>query len=171
MNLDVGCGQNKRASLGIDILKTPSVDIVCDAHYLPFINRIFKRCYLYSVLQHVEDPPQVLNEINRVLDNGILELTVPTDSRTLSSIITHFLSFKFSELLKAYMRLKRGTVKHSYCEASLKTLLLHCGFKILAFQKPSVPWIYGKKGLLLTKMGVVRHPYFAVHSIKERDRA
>lgn len=52
---------------GIDIYITGSVDVVCDAHYLPFESESFDGVWIQAVLEHVMDPAKVVNEIYRVL--------------------------------------------------------------------------------------------------------
>jgi len=37
--LDVGCGENKQGTIGVDIKRTQKVDVICDAHNLPFIEK------------------------------------------------------------------------------------------------------------------------------------
>jgi SAM-dependent methyltransferase len=52
---------------GIDIYVTEYVDLVCDAHYLPFESESFDGVWIQAVLEHVMDPAKVVNEIHRVL--------------------------------------------------------------------------------------------------------
>lgn len=54
---------------GIDIYVSDSVDLVCDAHYLPFENESFDGVWIQAVLEHVMDPTKVVKEIHRVLKN------------------------------------------------------------------------------------------------------
>jgi len=85
--LDIGCGgSNKfmkskfRGDVNCDILK-PAHKIMnfvlCDAHYLPFRSGFFEKIFLFEVLEHVNSPVKVLQEAQRVLGHGILELTTP----------------------------------------------------------------------------------------------
>ena len=80
--LNVGCGQTKiPCSIGMDIIEIPGfVDIVCDLNKLPypFENDFFDEIHLYHVLEHLDAPIKVIEELHRILKiNGILYLRVP----------------------------------------------------------------------------------------------
>jgi SAM-dependent methyltransferase len=63
---------------GIDVYNSESVDIICDAHYLPFCNEIFDGVIIQAVLEHVVDPAVVISEIHRILkDSGTVYSEVP----------------------------------------------------------------------------------------------
>jgi SAM-dependent methyltransferase len=55
---------------GIDIYKTDTVDIICDAHYLPIRPGSYDGVWIQAVLEHVVDPTAVVNEIHRILKPG-----------------------------------------------------------------------------------------------------
>jgi len=62
--LDISCGENKRQSiLGLDIRKTPPVDIITDAHMLPFRDKILDYV-LSSRLNHNKTLKPNLSHIN-----------------------------------------------------------------------------------------------------------
>ena len=63
-SLDIGCGGAYRGSINCD-LKNPC-DVMCDAHYLPFRNRVFMKSILNHILEHCRNPVKVLNEALRV---------------------------------------------------------------------------------------------------------
>lgn len=79
---EIGCGEKKvmQGSIGIDIRKTDAIDIIADAHNLPFKNNCFHHIYSSHVIEHfshikVED---VLQEWIRVLrEGGTFELRCP----------------------------------------------------------------------------------------------
>ncbi|MCW4008654.1 MAG: class I SAM-dependent methyltransferase [Candidatus Bathyarchaeota archaeon] len=85
MMLDVGCGHLSshlsRANVNIDIckpFKVPENFVLADAHYLPFLDKIFEKVYFYDVIEHVENPTKCLREIYRVLKNGgKVEISTP----------------------------------------------------------------------------------------------
>lgn len=52
---------------GLDIYASETVDVIGDAHQLPFSNESFDAVWIQAVLEHVLDPQQVVNEIWRVL--------------------------------------------------------------------------------------------------------
>ena len=53
--------------VGIDVYESQFVDVVCDAHYLPFKNNNFDGVWIQAVLEHVVEPRIVAAEIFRVL--------------------------------------------------------------------------------------------------------
>ena len=59
---------NKKIEIhGIDIYGSTSVDIVCDAHYLPLKDNYYDGVWIQAVLEHVLEPSVVVSEIHRVL--------------------------------------------------------------------------------------------------------
>ena len=64
--------------IGTDIYLSPHVDIVADAHYLPFKDQSFHAVLIQAVLEHVVDPRVVVSEIHRVLkDEGLVYAETP----------------------------------------------------------------------------------------------
>ncbi len=64
--------------INLDILAGPNVDIVGDAHNLPFNNNSFDTIIMQAVLEHLHSPDIALKEAFRVLKpNGYLYLEVP----------------------------------------------------------------------------------------------
>lgn len=53
-----------------DILSFPGIDVVADAHRLPFPDRSFAGIVMLDVLHHLERPIDFLNEAARLLDRG-----------------------------------------------------------------------------------------------------
>jgi len=81
--LDVGCGKkpyriffpNATEYVGID-RGSASADVVGVGEYLPFKSRIFGNVVCTQVLEHVEKPGKVLEELNRVLtEDGTIILS------------------------------------------------------------------------------------------------
>lgn len=68
----------KEHIINLDINYTDSVDVLADAHELPFPDNTFDAVFCQSVLEHVKDPVKVVDEINRVLKkNGIVYAMIP----------------------------------------------------------------------------------------------
>lgn len=53
-----------------DILKFPGIDVVADAHRLPFQDGIFSGVIMLDVLHHLEQPIEFLKEASRILRPG-----------------------------------------------------------------------------------------------------
>jgi len=53
-----------------DILSFPGIDVVADAHRLPFPDRLFTGVVMLDVLHHLERPIEFLKEASRVLKSG-----------------------------------------------------------------------------------------------------
>ena len=78
--LDLGAGNRRRAPnvINLEIEVTPEVDIVADGHFLPFSDRTFDAVVSEAVLEHVQSPNLVVEEIYRVLKpGGYICLAVP----------------------------------------------------------------------------------------------
>jgi predicted SAM-dependent methyltransferase len=84
--LDVGCGNAKKGTIGIDIDREVGPDVVADAIALPFKGETFDKVISVQCLEHLWRPSSrpmeavmsALNEFYRVLrKGGCLDLTVP----------------------------------------------------------------------------------------------
>jgi SAM-dependent methyltransferase len=53
-----------------DIMRFPGIDVVADAHRLPFPDRSFSGIVMLDVLHHLERPIAFLNEAARLLNQG-----------------------------------------------------------------------------------------------------
>src|SRR5438874_1271157 len=73
--LDIGGGtahiKNFRPDIvSTDILGFPGIDVVADAHRLPFPDAVFSGVVMLDVLHHLERPIEFLKEASRVLKPG-----------------------------------------------------------------------------------------------------
>lgn len=88
--LDIGCGSKPYEKcflsseyIGLEIDNTinreiKKIDVFYDGKKIPFDNETFDSAVCFQVLEHVFEPHEFLNEINRILKpNGKLLLTVP----------------------------------------------------------------------------------------------
>jgi len=83
--LDVGCGKKpyqplflgkSAVYLGVDIDPEELVDVLCAGEKLPFKESCFSACLCLQVLEHVDEPDTVIDEIFRVLKpDGLLFLS------------------------------------------------------------------------------------------------
>jgi SAM-dependent methyltransferase len=65
-------------TVGLDIYATPYVQLIADAHRIPFENRTFDAAIVQAVLEHVVDPGAVVSELRRVLrHDGLLYAETP----------------------------------------------------------------------------------------------
>lgn len=143
------------------------MDVVCDAHYLPFKNACFDGCFAYALLEHVDNPLLVLKEINRVLKvGGWLRVLVPTDSRLRSDYVRETLNLKFKSCFRVYRFMKVGEHKWQFSERSLKRILTKKGFIVNKVEYPLHLWFHGRKGKILGKLGLVRHPQLIIEAQK-----
>lgn len=63
---------------GIDVYDSHDVDVIADAHYLPFSAGSFDGVWIQAVLEHVVEPALVVSEIHRVLKcNGLIYAETP----------------------------------------------------------------------------------------------
>ena len=70
LSLDVGCGHQKRADIGIDYTKDSDADIVADSGSLPFRDEVFGRIVSVASIEHSPNPLNFLKEQARVLKKG-----------------------------------------------------------------------------------------------------
>jgi len=78
--LNIGSGEARLAAnvVNVDIVPGPAVDVVGDAHDLPFDDGGFDACALSAVLQYCANPFRVVAEARRVLaPGGIVLVDVP----------------------------------------------------------------------------------------------
>jgi SAM-dependent methyltransferase len=73
--LDIGGGtahvkDSRPDIVSTDILSFPGIDVVADAHRLPFPGAHFSGVVMLDVLHHLERPIEFLNEASRVLKPG-----------------------------------------------------------------------------------------------------
>ena len=70
--LDLGSGVDRRTpnTINLEIEPTSYVDVVGDAHALPFKDGVFQAVISEAVLEHVRAPGQVVEEIYRVVDTA-----------------------------------------------------------------------------------------------------
>jgi SAM-dependent methyltransferase len=73
--LDIGSGtahikEVRSDVISTDILPFPGIDVVADAHSLPFANGSFSGIIMLDVLHHLERPIEFLKEAARVLKPG-----------------------------------------------------------------------------------------------------
>jgi len=166
LTLDVGCGQQKRGIIGIDIKRSTHADIIADVHNLPFKSHIFSKCYAYAVLEHVTNPKQAIREIRRILrEHGCLEILLPKDSRLLSDYVSLILSFQLRHLWREYKAMKSGEHKWQYTNQSLQKLLHN--FTVTKIYEPAQPFIIGRRvGKIFQKLHLLRHPHLIVCAMK-----
>lgn len=73
-----GAGNQVPGYVNIDLVPLPGVDVVCSAEALPFKEGVFKFVECMAVLEHVERPRAVIQEIFRCLmTEGVAHLVVP----------------------------------------------------------------------------------------------
>jgi SAM-dependent methyltransferase len=70
--LDLGSGERRLRPgiLNLDVVASPSVDVIADGHELPFPDGGFDAIILQSVIEHVLEPETLLAESCRVLKPG-----------------------------------------------------------------------------------------------------
>jgi predicted SAM-dependent methyltransferase len=87
--LDVGCGPitKKQGSIGMDIRPAPHVDVVHDINVFPypFDDSEFDYIEMSHIIEHVDRPLKVMNEIYRIAKSGAtVRLITPHYSSQLS---------------------------------------------------------------------------------------
>jgi ubiquinone/menaquinone biosynthesis C-methylase UbiE len=99
--LDLGCGpiRKKPGSVGLDKRPAPHVDVVHDLNVLPypFSDSEFDMVEMSHIIEHVERPLDVLNEVYRITKGGgEIRIITPHFSSYLSyGDLEHFHHFGF----------------------------------------------------------------------------
>jgi SAM-dependent methyltransferase len=94
--LDIGGGtahiKDFRADIvSTDILSFPGIDVVADAHRLPFPSELFAGVVMLDVLHHLERPIEFLHEVSRVLKpGGRLAMIEPAMTSVARRFYDHF---------------------------------------------------------------------------------
>lgn len=104
--------------------------IVSDAAYLPFRDGQFTKCFAVEILEHVQNPGQMVSEISRVLkSDGELIIVVPNDK-----------NWFIHRILQGYFREAFYDYGHLHDLSSLEKLEpLFEDFKILMVRENNVP--------------------------------
>ena len=94
--LDVGCGSHKvlPEAVGIDINLWSRPDILASAESTPFRDGSFDHVTCLEVIEHVDDPALVFDELRRVLKiDGSLLVTTPNSNWLWSLLLWGWLKF------------------------------------------------------------------------------
>jgi len=70
LSVDAGCGINKKGDIGLDIVKTPAVDVVCDLEKIPLKDSCVDNIITEHVLEHINNPYDTIREFYRILKKG-----------------------------------------------------------------------------------------------------
>jgi predicted SAM-dependent methyltransferase len=129
MILDIGCGDNKKGDLGLDLRKTASVDILADARLLPFRDESFGFVHSAQVIEHFghREVRSVVAEWVRVLkEGGTIEILCP-DLRARAFLF--FLSSTWQNVKNVYGEQDHRDNYHKcgFSFGLLKSLLESCG--------------------------------------------
>lgn len=75
MILDIGCGNNPRGDINVDIKQTLYTDCICHAEQLPFKDNSFEMVKAHYVIEHCLNPIQMVLEAIRVAKKKIKIVT------------------------------------------------------------------------------------------------
>jgi ubiquinone/menaquinone biosynthesis C-methylase UbiE len=129
--LDVGCGERKKGDLGVDVRRLGSVDVIADAHHLPFVDASFSGCNALAVLEHVDDPLAVPREIHRVLKpKAPLHLLLPRRSRMCFYQAKLLALLRWRTCWNIHKSLRKGTRKWQFTPRGLRRVLTEAKFQV-----------------------------------------
>lgn len=81
MILDLGCGKKKRpGSIGVDYSNRHNADVIHDLNVFPypFESNSVDQVYLDNVLEHLDEPMRVMEEVHRISKfGGAVKVIVP----------------------------------------------------------------------------------------------
>lgn len=79
--LDLGCGKKKRpGAIGVDYSDRHNADVIHDLNVFPYplMGDEFDEIYLDNVLEHLDDPMRVMEEVHRLSKpGGLVKVIVP----------------------------------------------------------------------------------------------
>lgn len=122
--LNIGCGKTRIPnSIGVDTVKIPDyVDVQWDLNKTPypFENNYADEIHCYHVLEHLENPLDVLHEFHRILKkNGKIYMRVPHfSSLGAFTDITHKRPYGY----RSFDPFEREHFQHYYVNVSFKIL-------------------------------------------------
>lgn len=105
--------QHHEDIIGTDVYYSPSVDLVADAHFLPFKDEQFDLVIIQAVLEHVLYPQQVVAEIFRILkQKGMTYVETPflQHVHERNYDFTRFTHSGHRLLLKDFSEIKSGAI-------------------------------------------------------------
>ncbi len=153
MILDVGCGDNPRGDVNVDLYRESpqvreretvktGVNVIADGCFLPFRDRVFSKVYSVASIEHSEKPLVFLRELIRVC------------CETVFIMCPH----RFGKYAKT--RAHKSYFNASFWERTLASL----GFppscvKIRVTYKPLLPFVLLRPNLIYVKIrtGELRH--------------
>jgi ubiquinone/menaquinone biosynthesis C-methylase UbiE len=136
MKLNLGCGRDIRKDyLNVDYFKSGGVNKVVNLNKFPypFKDNLFEEIIMYDILEHLNDPVKVLEEIYRISKNkAIIKIRVPHfSSANTWGDLTHKRGFS-STFLDYYLKNKK---KNSSLE-DLRKIKFYLIKKELQFPAP-----------------------------------
>lgn len=96
-----------------DVYLGPRVDVICDAHDLPFADGVFDAVVIQAVLEHVLSPDRVVQELHRVLKrDGLVYSETPFMQQVHEGPydFTRFTDMGHRCLFRSFDELNRGVV-------------------------------------------------------------
>lgn len=109
------------STTSVDVYDSIFVDLLADAHDLPFQNKQFDGVWVQAVLEHVIDPARVSSEITRVLKTkGILYSEIPfmQDVHEGAYDFTRFTLTGHRNLFRSFKVLASGSVDEGHTQIS-----------------------------------------------------
>ena len=111
MRLDVGCGIIGKGLVNIDLfinapehrsgglinIKETNNFVLCDVHYSPFRNKVFRCARIIHVLEHLNNPIMGLKEISRISKKLFICVPSPINPYT-DTTTTHYYTWNKNTL-------------------------------------------------------------------------
>lgn len=155
MILDVGCGEEYRGDVNLDLFMYDSPHTIqCinpkyipyfingDAHHLPIRDNVFNIVYSSNVIEHLDYPLDALKEMNRVSKNEIIVI-VPNNP-IIKEFDEHLYSWSltsFTNLLNRVMKVKRVSVLNSGVGLKLRFVIRLLEYLPFAMRRRAFRWI------------------------------
>ena len=125
-SLDVGCDCKAFGEINLDRHRGVPLDVLADLNYpLPFKNKAFRKVFCYHVLEHLNRPEKVIDELIRV--SRVVEIKVPYKTGSLAKSDRNHKHFFNSKWFKDYAENRGlhygGYVSFDFSRFSIKHFL------------------------------------------------
>jgi SAM-dependent methyltransferase len=128
--LEIGSGNmviDDPCIVRMDVCLTPHVDVVGDAHHLPFREGVFDFVFSLAVFEHLRQPFEAANEIRRILKDGGYTYNECNFVFAYHGYPAHFFNASvqgLEEVFTRFRRLRTGVAPYQMPSFALQMVLL-----------------------------------------------
>jgi hypothetical protein len=157
--LNIGCGPDDWGDVRLDLAfetqtgLSSRLNVRADAQALPFREEAFLSCRCWHVLEHVDNPFQVVREILRVSSSA--DVRFPVDDGYKKHLLIYLINLDLTGFLNAFRTLRRRAHIWIINPASLSSMVPRARVEVSdrrILLDPLSRLSFGRKGRLLRKV-------------------